>query len=196
MNDVRPLLFDASSVFRAVVVAIRPDDWARPGLGEWNVRELCGHTMRAVVTARQNYEAGPTGAAPTLANPADYFRMATLDDPAVQAAIAQRGRDAGAELGDDPLAVVDRALAEARAVIAEADLDRVVPVANGSMRYGDYLRTRLFELVVHTDDLCRALDLTNPASDEVIQAALSVAVEASSGDDLRALLRAVLGRTR
>lgn len=194
MPDARPLLFDVADALSVVVAKISTEQLDWPGLGEWSVRDLLGHTLRAMVTAQQYYEAGPTGEAPTLADRSDYFRTAALSDPAVQAAIAQRGRDAGAELGHDPRGSVDRALADARVVIAGADLDRVVSVANGSMRYGDYLHTRLFEMVVHTDDLCRALDLANPASDEAIRAALSVAVEAASGADLRGLLGTVMGR--
>lgn len=192
--DARPLLIEVTAALRDIVVDVTTDQLDWPGLGEWSVRDLLGHTLRAVVTARQYYDGGPVGAPPTMANPGEYFRTATLSDPDIQQSIAQRGRDSGAALGDDVLASFDRTLAESRAVIDRAELDAVIAVAGGSMTYREYLHTRLFELVVHTDDLCRALDVPNPLSAEVLHAVVLMAVDVATTDQLVTLLRATTGR--
>src|SRR5262249_56554075 len=78
------------------------DRWDGPGLGEWDVRALVGHTSRALVTV-ETYLARPAAAADVASAP-DYFRAtsAAAADPAV----AARGRDAGTALGGDPAAAV------------------------------------------------------------------------------------------
>jgi hypothetical protein len=70
------------------------DRWSRPGLGEWDVRALVGHTSRSLLTV-ETYMARPA-AAVDIASAADYFRAtrAVAADPAV----AARGREAGTAL--------------------------------------------------------------------------------------------------
>lgn len=194
MSDVRPLLLESSAHLRTVLAGIRPEQLDLPGLGEWSVRELVGHTLRALVTTRQYYGNGDTGEVASAADPAEYFRTAALNDPVVRAAIAERGRAAGIDVGDDPVGTFDRAFDAALPVIEDGDLDAVVRVAGGTMVFAEYLRTRLFELVVHTDDLCRALGVANPLSADALRAVVSVSVEVASTDQLVELLRATAGR--
>jgi Mycothiol maleylpyruvate isomerase N-terminal domain len=86
-----------------------------------------------------------------------YFR-ATADSVGDPAAVAQRGRDAGAALGADVpgavAAIADRVLAR----VGTVEADALVGTPAGGMRLGDYLPTRTFELTVHTCDLAVALD--------------------------------------
>ncbi len=194
MNDVRPLLLESSARLRTVLTAIRPEQLDLAGLGEWSLRDLVGHTLRALVTTRQYYGDGDTGAAASMVDPAEYFRTATLSDPAVRAVIAERGRAAGVDVGDDPVGAFDRAFAASLPVLEEGDLGAVVAVAGGTMVFAEYLRTRLFELVVHTDDLCRALGVANPLSHDALRAVVAVSVEVASTEQLVELLRATAGR--
>ena len=71
--------------------ALVADRWDRPGLGEWDVRALVGHTSRALLTV-ETYLARPAPAA-DVASAADYFRATRT--AAAGAAVAARGRDAG-----------------------------------------------------------------------------------------------------
>ncbi|MDP9461967.1 MAG: maleylpyruvate isomerase N-terminal domain-containing protein [Actinomycetota bacterium] len=78
----------------------------------------------------------------------------TCGDPA---AVAQRGRKAGAALGVDPAEAVEEITARVLARVDAAKDDVVVATPVGGMRLGDYLPTRTFELTVHTCDLAAAL---------------------------------------
>src|SRR5213080_4557938 len=52
--------------------ALVGDRWDRPGLGEWDVRSLVGHTSRSLLTV-EAYLARPAPAA-EVGSPTDYFR--------------------------------------------------------------------------------------------------------------------------
>src|SRR3954470_18773802 len=96
------LVFAEAAGWFAAVVGEVGDRWERPGLGEWDVRALVGHTSRSLLTV-ESYLARP---APDVAvpTPVAYYlaTSAAADGPAV----AERGRDAGAALGADPAAAV------------------------------------------------------------------------------------------
>src|SRR3954451_18800079 len=76
--------------------------WDGPGLGDWDVRALVGHTSRSLLTV-EAYLARPATAV-EVASPTDYFRATRLA-PASQA-VAARAREAGTALGADPAAAV------------------------------------------------------------------------------------------
>jgi len=145
---------DAAEHF--VQTAARVEDrWDAPGLGEWDVRALVGHTSRSLLTV-ETYLARPA-AAVEVQSAADYFRATSA--AAAGAGVAQRGRDAGEALGSHP----SRALVDlAERVLALVDGcrgDELVTTFAGGMRLSDYLPTRTFELAVHAADLDVALGL-------------------------------------
>ncbi len=100
-DDSRRAFADAAKWF-VRTAALVGDRWDRPGLGEWDLRALVGHTSRSLLTVEM-YLARPA-AAVEVASAGDYFRTtrALAADPAV----AERGRDAGEALGTDPAAAV------------------------------------------------------------------------------------------
>ena len=166
--------------------------WDEPALGEWTVRDLVGHTSRALVTI-ETYLGRPANEV-MITSPADYFRL-ILSTAGAPAAVAQRGRDAGVALGEDPASAVaeiaERVLARVRAESGGVLL--TTPV--GGMRLADYLPTRTFELTVHTCDLATALG----APLEVPPAAATESIEvlgslASSRQLAGSLLLAATGR--
>ncbi|MCV2489874.1 maleylpyruvate isomerase N-terminal domain-containing protein [Geodermatophilus sp. YIM 151500] len=135
--------------------ALVGDRWDRPGLGEWDVRALVGHTSRSLLTV-ENY-LGQPAATVEIPSPAEYVRATRAI--AAGPAVAARGRDAGAALGADPAAAVadiaDRVLAR----LDGCDGTELVTTIAGGMRLADYLPTRSFELAVHTSDLATALQV-------------------------------------
>src|SRR5918912_3872212 len=104
---VRDAFTEAADYFVATVARVPADAWDRPGLGEWSVRALVGHTSRALLTVETYLAAGAARVA--VPSPVEYFLvgLATAD----HGAIAERGRQAGAALGDAPAEAV-HALAE------------------------------------------------------------------------------------
>lgn len=129
--------------------------WDLPGLGEWDVRALVGHTSRSLLTV-EAYLAHPAAAVEVASAPAYYLATRQL---AAGPEVAQRGRDAGTALGDDPAAAVAIIADRVLPVVAGSDGSELVTTIAGGMRLSDYLPTRTFELTVHTTDLAVALDL-------------------------------------
>lgn len=129
--------------------------WDRPGLGEWDLRALVGHTSRSLLTV-ETYLGRPA-AAVEVASAVDYFRVTSL--MAAGPDVAQRGRDAGEALGPDPAAAVAEIADRVLGLLDSQDGTAVVTTIAGGMRLSDYLPTRTFELAVHTSDVAAALGL-------------------------------------
>src|SRR6185295_3514638 len=93
----------ATGLFVNTVEQIGPTQWEQPGLGVWTVRDLVGHTRRALLTVEM-YLAKPAAQRQVM-RPVEYFlrAQASLADPG---SVAARGREAGMALGPDPLAAV------------------------------------------------------------------------------------------
>src|SRR5919198_6378681 len=144
----------AAQFFLATVERVRPDQWDSPGLGEWSVRDLVGHTGRSFVTV-ETYLAQPAERV-ERADAVEYYvtALSTFGNPAE---VAQRGRDAGAALGPDPLGVLREQARRALELVGASDGERLLTTLVGGMRLRDYLQTRVFELVVHTLDLAAAI---------------------------------------
>jgi hypothetical protein len=102
----------------------------RPGLGEWDVRALVGHTSRSLVTV-ETYLARPASAV-EIASAIDYFRATRA--AAADAAVAARGRAAGTALGGDPAAAVAEIAARVLALVDTQDGSELVTTIAGGMR--------------------------------------------------------------
>lgn len=169
------------------------DVWGKPGLGVWNVRDLVGHASRSLTTI-EAYLAQPVDEI-VIRSPLDYLRAmrsSTMDPSAV----ADRGREAGAALGEDPATAV-RALADRVLELVDATPDDApLPTAFGGATLSAYLPTRTFELAVHTLDLVAAVGLDPPARLAApVAASLALAAGAAGeGDDAGLVLLALTGR--
>lgn len=169
MNDINDTFELAAAAFVDAVAGIGDDDWDKPGLGEWDVRSLVGHATRALLTV-ETYLAAGTGS-PELTDPVDYY-LALLGDPsdpsdanrraALDEAVAERGRQAGAELGSDPAGSVAETARRVVVLVRNTEPDAPLATSAGTMTLQAYLPTRIFELAVHTLDLHRAIH-TDPA---------------------------------
>jgi uncharacterized protein (TIGR03083 family) len=149
----------ATQGFVAAVSQVGDGDWDRSALGEWTVRDLVGHTSRALSTV-ETYLAKPPGEI-TVHDPRDY--LLAIQGPLVDpAAVAARGREAGHALGDDPLAAVRILATRVLALVAATADDALVGMALGGATLHTYLPTRTFELTVHTLDLVNAIGTDVP----------------------------------
>ncbi|MET1022324.1 MAG: maleylpyruvate isomerase N-terminal domain-containing protein [Arthrobacter sp.] len=150
----------AAQAFLELAERVPPQEWSRAALGEWDVRALTGHMSRALTTVETYLATPATGE--WVAGPVDYFltvRGATSPD-----AIAQRGKETGEALGEDPAAAVRELVQRVTDLVANTPDEATVATPAGAMTLIDYLPTRTFELAVHTLDLARALGLPPPAS--------------------------------
>src|SRR4051794_19435366 len=189
-SDSRRAFADAAEWFVGMVDVVG-DRWAAPGLGEWDVRSLVGHTSRSLLTV-EAYLARPAPAV-EVASSADYFRATTAT--ARGADVATRGREAGHALGADPTAAVAQIAARVLPLVDACDGSELVTTIAGGMRLRDYLPTRTFELVVHTADLATALDVPpDPPATSARQALGLVADLAVAGGLAGPLLLAATGR--
>ncbi|GIG28314.1 hypothetical protein Cma02nite_09140 [Cellulomonas marina] len=127
--------------------------WESPGLGEWDVRALVGHTSRSLLTV-EAYLAAPAPAV-EVDSAAEY--LVATSAIAAGPAVSERGRAAGAALGAGPAAEVAAVAARVVPLVAACDGSELLTTIAGGMRLADYLPTRTFELVVHTADLAAAL---------------------------------------
>ena len=167
-DDSRRAFADAAEWF-VHTVRLVGDRWDQPGLGEWDVRALVGHTSRSFLTV-ETYLGRPASGV-DVSSTAEYFR--TSRAAAAGPAVAARGRDAGTALGPDPAAAVAEIAARVvRLVDTRGGADLLTTIVGG-MRLADYLPTRTFELAVHTADLATAIgepvDLPVTAAAQALQ---------------------------
>jgi hypothetical protein len=172
-------------------VSLVDDRWSEPGLGEWDVRSLVGHTSRSLLTV-ETYLSQPADVV-DVESAAGYFQVTRA--VAAGPAVVGRGREAGEALGTDPAAAVADIAARVLPVVGSCGGAEVVTTIAGGMRLADYLPTRTFELVVHTADLAAALDLSSDPPPVAAGQALELIAQLAVVDGLAGpLLRAATGR--
>lgn len=198
---------EAAEWFVAMVDTIPDDAWSGPGLGEWDLRALVGHTSRALSTVMRG-----------IAQPAAEIDCETAADYVVQTAaiqagtaraddgssVTERGVAAGRALGEQPADAVRVLLEDTRSALrGVAPQDPIITTIVGGMRLSQYLRTRTFELVVHGLDIQAALRRRPAApkrsSDAPPAAALALSLDHTSQVALlrgegAAMLLALTGR--
>ena len=185
----------AARSFAALVHDIPAGAWDGPGLGDWDLRSLVGHTSRSLITVSTYLQAAAERE--DVATPHEYYAMVNPSALGIDpAAIVERGRQAGEDLGDDPAAavqgLVDRVLGE----LAGVD-DRLIEVIGGrGIRLFTYLPTRTFELAVHGLDIAGAVGISFELPDDVLAEAVMLAgrIAAAAGHGETVLL-ALTGRT-
>jgi uncharacterized protein (TIGR03083 family) len=190
----RTTFLSAAAAVADLVDTIPSTAWDGPGLGVWDLRALVGHTSRALVTVVTYL--GQPAAAEEIATPEAYYALVARAGGADPAAVAERGRAAGAALGADPASAFRALIADATAALDRAGDDDLVTTVAGGMRLLAYLPTRTFELAVHGADIAAAtgLPVTMPPAVLAEAAALAArtAVEVGQGP---VVLAALTGRT-
>src|SRR5262249_49165549 len=106
---------------------------------------------------------------PEVPGPVDYYLLGRelaggADRASFAAAIAERGREAGAALGDDPRRSVAQLAGRVTDLVDATPDDAPVAIRGGRMTLANYLPTRTFELAVHGLDLARALGTDAPSN--------------------------------
>jgi hypothetical protein len=192
---VRATFDEAATSFLDLAGQVPLTSYGDPGLGEWDLRALIGHTGRSLVTVATYLmtRADEIGAE----DAADYFTVVSRSVHGVaRDAVHQRGVEAGVALGDDPMVRLRESYADAQLALDMLEgEDPIVETAAGGMRVSDYLPTRTFELTVHCLDIARAtgLDFAPPTDALADTLALASASALRQGYGVDVLL-ALTGR--
>lgn len=175
-----------------LVSQVSLSDLAKPGLGEWNLRDLIGHTSRALLTVEQYL--GQPADAENLVSAEAYFEH-FREQPGIDVEVLQRGIESGAALGNDVAASFHSIVSRVVSLPLNHE-DRLIRTLAGGMRLSNYLPTRTFELVVHGLDIANAAGIDSPPPKVATRRALDLAVSlARRSDHGTELLLALTGRT-
>ncbi len=181
----REAYLEAAGFFSDVVSGVGASQWDAAGLGVWSVRDLAGHTARSLFLVAEF--GSQRSESVDVRSAAEHYRI-SLAPEGVDEAIAARGRAAGEALGEDPLARLAEGRERAERLVGETSEDTIIAYTNGGISLGDYLETRVLELVVHTLDLARALGVEATPPREALRCALhllaELAVESGRGGRL------------
>lgn len=144
-----------------------PPAWERESvLPGFTVGGLAGHLARAVFTTEGYLD----GTAPPGVQPIDaatYLTMIATLTPEDNRRVVTRGEEDALGGPEALRSRYDEALAHLRSRLPEVPEDRPLPVFAGKvLPLGEYLITRLVELLVHADDLAASLDVPTPPFDD------------------------------
>jgi uncharacterized protein (TIGR03083 family) len=183
----------AAHSFLDLVAEVKVSQWNEPALGVWDVRSLVGHTSRAISTVETYLLADP---APEVTAPtAEDYYATVFTEYTDNDAIAARGVEAGKHLTEDSGAEFEATLNRALELIRQSGPERIVAIGPIGIPLGEYLRTRVFELVVHGMDIAKAANLDHGIPADVVAnvADLAARVAVRKGDG-EAILFALTGR--
>ncbi|MGV0642025.1 maleylpyruvate isomerase N-terminal domain-containing protein [Mycolicibacterium sp. XJ2546] len=190
----RAVFASAARCFVDLVRDIPTGAWDMPGLGDWDVRSLVGHTSRSLTTVSSYLKTAAE--LEDITTPQEYYVRVTPSALGIDpAAVAERGRQAGRALGEDPASAVEALRSQALRDLEAVD-DPLIEVIGGlGIRLHTYLPTRTFELAVHGMDIARAVGLSfslpTDVLAEAVELATRVAVTTGAGETV---LSALTGR--
>lgn len=192
MDYAASIFATAARTFAELVSQI--SDWDAPGLGEWDLRALVGHTSRSLITVSSYLQT--TASHEDITSAAGYYVAIRGVAAGLGAGdIIERGRQAGRDLGADPATTVDALVDRALTDIAGVDDPLITVIGGLGIRLHTYLPTRTFELAVHGLDIARATGIELQLPVEVLQAATTLAAHTAValGDGV-SVLDALTGR--
>jgi uncharacterized protein (TIGR03083 family) len=151
----RPLLAQ-SALIRDWLAQLPYEAFAQPSvLPGWNVRLLTGHVLM-IFRGLLGAVATPVDEPPLALH--DYVARYRMDAEEIDAVTAELAAD---RTPDDLLTELDLLLSQVRARLAEP-LPKVVRAPRGPVSGTDYLTTRIFEVLAHSEDLSRSLPDREP----------------------------------
>ncbi len=195
MSPILSTYGDAALAVADLTARIGPGRWPGPGLGEWDLRALVGHTSRALTNVLA-YVDRPAAVEDIPSAEAYYTLDAAQTGEGADTEVVHRlARESGDALGVDPAASFGRLAAQVLDRLSTADPDDLVQSVAGGIRLGCYVATRTVELVVHGFDIAAATDL--PVSFPLPALKVAAAIVARTGVELGhgpSLLAALTGR--
>jgi len=172
----------ASGFLVAAVTLVPSSEWDAPGLGSWNLRELVGHANRGQTTV-VDYLIRPQ---PPQPRGSSYFD---------EAAIAERGRQAVADLGVDIAATIATTSGQVTELVGRTPPEATIGSPAGTMTLRDYLPSRIAELTIHGLDVVRAIGGQLGAPRAAMEQSLAFVTQRSlRRGDAEVVLLALTGR--
>ncbi|HST50011.1 maleylpyruvate isomerase family mycothiol-dependent enzyme [Jatrophihabitans sp.] len=172
-RDPSSALLAQAALMQAWLVDVPFEDFGRPSvLPGWDVRLLTGHVLmifRGLLGALER----PVGEPPLALH--DYVARYRPDAALIDAVTAELAAD---RTPDELIAELGRLLDKTRARLTEP-LPKVVQAPRGPVSGADYLMTRIFEVLAHSDDLSRSLPAREPVGFD--RAALGAGVRGLAG---------------
>ncbi|WP_374158863.1 maleylpyruvate isomerase family mycothiol-dependent enzyme [Mycobacterium sp. G7A2] len=164
----------AAGHFADLVRSIADDRWDEPGLGDWTVRDLVGHTSRSLTTVSTYLRTQAVNE--DVSSAVDYYvRIRDYAAGMGTDAIVERGRQAGRDLGADPAVAIDHLLARVLDDLDGVDDPLIAVIGGLGIKLSSYLPTRTFELAVHGIDIARAVGVDRDPPEEVLADAAALA---------------------
>jgi len=171
-DPAEPLLAQAALI-RDWLGRVPYEDFGRPSvLPGWDVRLLTGHVLM-IFRGLLGAVGSPTDEPPLALH--DYVARYREDAAAIDAVTAELAAD---HTPDDLLTDLDLLLSEVRGRLAQP-MPRVVRAPRGPIAGADYLTTRFFEVLAHSDDLSRSLPDREPIAFD--RKALGIGVRGLAG---------------
>jgi uncharacterized protein (TIGR03083 family) len=168
----RPLLAQAALI-RDWLAQLPFEAFGQPSvLPGWDVRLLTGHVLM-IFRGLLGALGSPVDEPPLALH--DYVARYRPDADLIDAVTAELAAD---RTPDDLLTELDLLLSEVRARLAEP-LPKVVRAPRGPISGADYLTTRIFEVLAHSDDLSRSVPDREPVGFD--RAALAAGVRGLAG---------------
>ncbi len=191
-----PVFTSAAMAFAQLVHQVPAGAWDGPGLGEWDLRALVGHTSRSLITVSTYLATSAEHA--DVPDPQSYYKLVRdVASTIGPAAVAERGRQAGRDLGADPAAAVNALVERALTDVAAAQNPLIEVIGGLGIRLHTYLPTRTFELAVHSLDIARAAGIafSLPCDVLCVVTPLAARIAVALGDG-ESVLSAPTGRTQ
>jgi uncharacterized protein (TIGR03083 family) len=171
---VTTIFASAARSFAGLVREIPDGAWGSPGLGEWDLRSLVGHASRSLITVSSYLQT--TAEREDITTPQEYYVRVTPSALGIDPAdVAERGRQAGRDLGDDPSAAIDTLASRVLDQVTTAGNPLITVIGGLGIRLHTYLPTRTFELAVHSLDITRALGIPHRLPTDVLDEATVLA---------------------
>ncbi|MGX9788045.1 maleylpyruvate isomerase N-terminal domain-containing protein [Mycobacterium sp. MMS18-G62] len=184
----------AARSFADLVHRVPAAAWDGPGLGEWDLRSLVGHTSRSLITVSTYLQTSAEHE--DITTPQEYYVRVTPSALGIDpAGVVERGRQAGRDLGENPGDVVDGLVSRVLADLTDCGDPLIAVIGGAGIRLYNYLPTRTFELAVHGLDIARAVGIPLELPADVIEEATTLAarVAAAQGQG-ETVLMALTGR--
>lgn len=156
-SETRQLYELSARCFVDIVSLINQDSYKIASIGSWNLEELISHSLRAITLVKQYLNATDTGQ--PVFSLYDYLNSIKQAD---NEAIYKRAKEFAKTLDGCLKDAVVGAYQDVITLLRNKTGREMIFGPNFKMELNQYLPTRIFELTVHTLDICDTVSVDYP----------------------------------